>query len=1240
MSSEVYLRDVLRLPESVHAGDFKVDLSKGFTATESMVEDYVVTDQLQDAFRRALNLVRAALRDGSSHAAYLHGSFGAGKSHFLTVLHAILNNHPVARAKQGLQPVIDEHDEWLRGRKFLMVPYHLVGAADLDSALLGGYVRTVRELHPDAPTPAVYRSDEMLRDAENMRNTLGDDKFLELLGDGAGAADEDDLDDLDVLDDTGGRWTSAALDAAFAAPAGDTRRSALVSALLSGPLSAYASAKQGEAEAFLPLENGLAVISQHAKQLGYDGIVLFLDELILWLQAHLSRREFVNDQVSKLVKLIESGDTNRPVPIVSLISRQRDLTQLVGSDVKNLEQQVQYLAERFDTISLEDRNLPAIIKERVLKPRSDDARAQLDAAFGAIESTKADVKDALLDANGATHADWSDFRKVYPLSPALLNVLVALSGALQRERTGLKLLQDLLYRRRETMKLGELIPLGDLWDVLAEGSTAAFTDRLRKEAESAAKFHAKVRAFLDDKYPSPNDPNYIADDRLIKTLLLASLAPDVPALQRLTGRRLAALNHGSLRSRTVEPGSMAVKRLREIEAAMGGELRAEGDEDPVFTLHLSDLDIEPILDAVSEVDTLGQRKAWVREQLWDALGVTDDGAFVCTREVVWRGSKRTAEFVCGNVRERQTLPNEQFTPNHPGSIRFVFDYPFDDPNKYPSDDLARLRELQRADVHEPTIVWLPSFLSDQRSTQLGRLIKIRYLLERPDRLESYTSTLSSDDRIRVRHQLEAQRDTLTTQLTGVLGQLYGISRLDPANAGAEVGDEGHVFSLYPDHKPRLQGGAGFEFNMLALADDLFGHRYPKHPNFDVKGDRKPVTPSELRNALHWITRATEEGGRVELDRNQLTPVGRIVHPLELGEVHDGPLTTSPEWRKRIDQHAARVGATGDYAVEDIRKWIADLGYTGLDKLVSNLIIATYALLTDSAWVHHGIVENPPSLEQIGTGWSLRAQELPSEDEFQLARERAGRLFGVAVSAVRYTGNVTKLASAVREKVGTYEPAVHGLHRSLDKHSEQLGIDASAPRVRSTRAAADLLASLSAAESPTQLARKLAAAPGQESDSELSRTITSAETVLRALDTCNWGMLANLATLAGHQDGIGDRSERLLTDVTEAASASEFTTELAPVLTRANAEAAQIITDAASATQAPAPAPPQAPASAAPASQGPANTHRTRRITPSAAEADIAAILADVQSEIRAYSDQHPGTVIEIDWRPVSQDGPA
>ncbi|MEU9763639.1 hypothetical protein [Streptomyces sp. NPDC047985] len=67
--------------------------------------DYVVTEQLAKEFDKALRLVRGAVRKNSSYAAYLHGSFGAGESHFLTVLHAVLNGDPAARAKPRLREV-------------------------------------------------------------------------------------------------------------------------------------------------------------------------------------------------------------------------------------------------------------------------------------------------------------------------------------------------------------------------------------------------------------------------------------------------------------------------------------------------------------------------------------------------------------------------------------------------------------------------------------------------------------------------------------------------------------------------------------------------------------------------------------------------------------------------------------------------------------------------------------------------------------------------------------------------------------------------------------------------------------------------------------------------------------------------------------------------------------------------------------------------------------------------------
>lgn len=738
-------------------------------------------------------------------------------------------------------------------------------------------------------------------------------------------------------------------------------------------------------------------------------------------------------------------------------------------------------------------------------------------------------------------------------------------------------MQETLRRRRDDLKLGELIPLGDLWDVIVDGTGEAFTARLRRDAETAKRFHDRVRAHLLAKYGSADDARFVGDDRLIKTLLLAALAPNVPALARLTGERLAALNHGSIKVRLGSAGALAVKRLRELQGEFG-ELRSEGDADPVFHLHLSDLDIEPVLDQVSSEDNLGKRRQWVKDQLWEALGIADTQAFVCEREIVWRGTTRTAEFVFGNVCDPH-LPDEQFQPQTDGTVRFVFDYPFD-ADHFPSDDVRRVEELKQAGKYAPTLVWLPDFLSEQRSNQLGRLLKINYLLER-DRLEDHTATKSADERVQIRNQLKAQRENLTSQLTAVLHQLYGISKPDPGSVGAELPDGRHVYSLEPAYgAPQLQAGLSFEQNLYALSDGMFAALYPKHPDFDPGLARKPVTLRELKTALEWIGRAMDDGSRrVVVERHQLATVKKIVHPLGLGEVHDGPLNLLNDWRLKINQKASEAGAGVDLPVEEIRRWIAELGYTGLDRNISSLIIATYALLDDRTWVFQTApVPQVPELERISGGYALRAVARPEEDEFATARDRAARIFGVSVPPMLFARNVTALATRVREKAEQHAAAVAGVRRSLDKHADELGLTgAHAPRVRSMRAAADLLARVARLDEATPLVKELAA-------------------------------VTNPVPPPAPPAGGSPSAEQV-----------DLGTGGPPVPAPAERTGG---------TPPPSPPEPGTPPTPVPASTG--HLVETSRL-----ESALADTLAEVSDEIRAYAAAHPGARVRLLWQPVT-----
>ena len=179
----VLLRDVLDIPERAGAEDYVLRLtdSVGDAEVNQTVDEYVVTPALAEAFDTALGLVAEAMTSGVSRGAFLTGSFGSGKSHFMAVLHAVLRHNPAARAKAELQPVLARYDQVLLDANVLPLAFHLLGAESMEEALFGGYIAQIGRLHPGAPLPALHRSDGILADAERIRHREGDERFLTVL---------------------------------------------------------------------------------------------------------------------------------------------------------------------------------------------------------------------------------------------------------------------------------------------------------------------------------------------------------------------------------------------------------------------------------------------------------------------------------------------------------------------------------------------------------------------------------------------------------------------------------------------------------------------------------------------------------------------------------------------------------------------------------------------------------------------------------------------------------------------------------------------------------------------------------------------------------------------------------------------------------------------------------------------------------------------------------------------------
>jgi len=887
--SPTLLRDLIDIPERVQTNDFVLKLAEGVSDEEAAatIASYVVTPQLARAFDHALGFIQGAVEGHRSAASYLHGSFGSGKSHFMAVLDLLLAGNSRARAIRELADTVNRHDRWLAGKKFLMVPYHMIGARDVESAILGGYAEHVRRVNRHAPIPAFYLGERLFQDARGLRTQFGDDAFFRRLNEGK-------QDAGDGWGDLGAAWDAEGFNAATLEPPEGEERQRLVGDLIATFFPGYADVAVARGEAFVDLDTGLAIMSHHAQQLGYDAVVLFLDELILWLATKAGDVDFVSDEGAKLTKLVESQRNDRPIPIVSFIARQRDLRELIGEhqagalEVRFIDT-LQYFEARFDRITLEDRNLPVIAQRRLLKPKSAAAEQEMDAAFERFANSRRDVLDALLGSDG----ERALFRMTYPFSPALIQALIDASSVLQRERTALKLMLTMLVNRRDELRLGTLIPVGDLWDELSAGDQP-FSEGMRIEFDNAKKLWTqKLLPLLEQVHgitwqelqegggDAQQVQRFQNDARLLKTLLLAALVPEVPALRALTAPRLAALNHGSVVSPIAgREGSLVLNKLRGW-AAQVGEIRIAGEDiNALVSLQITGVDIEPILANAAHSDNDGTRRSRLQKTLFEMIGIPDDSSLMSSQPFVqyehhWRGTRRHVDLYFEAVQE---LPYERLRGR--GAPVLVFGMPIDPKGRPPIDHIAHADAFRRSSDEGASggVVWQPSYLSERAQKDLGTLVRIDFLLAGSgDRLLEAARHLSASDREQAKAVLRSQQSALHQRIRMCLEAAYGIRNDADGCLGTVVQAEDRLTSL-DTFRPQTPVGATMKDAVRALLDSLFDYRFPAHPRFD-----EDVSLARLRVVLAEVQKAALEADqRILMERAVRQHVAAIAGPLQLG----------------------------------------------------------------------------------------------------------------------------------------------------------------------------------------------------------------------------------------------------------------------------------------------------------------------------------------------------------------------
>jgi hypothetical protein len=1120
---EKLISELLDLPEKVRKGDFVLNLAKGVTEPDKTLEQYVVTPQLVGCFDDALSFIHSAVDSVSSKACYLHGSFGAGKSHFMAVLHLLLQHNPAVRNIADLAKLFDSHKKdnhcWVESKRFLLVPYHMIGARNMESAILGGYVDHVMELHPGAPLPGVYLADAIFKNAQQHRQALGDEKFFQQLNQGQKSAGGSGWGKLAK------GWDADRFDAALeAAPASD-ERSRLVGDLVQFIFPAFTGIAQGKDEAYVDLDVGLSIISSHAKSLNYDGLILFLDELILWLASHAADIGFLQTEGNKLAKLVESRKAERPVPIISFVARQRDLRDLIGENVTGVEQLnfsdvLSHWEGRFHTITLEDRNLPVIAQKRVLKPKNDACRAELEESFEKTAQVRAEIMEVLL----TREADRSMFKMVYPFSPALIQALVAVSSALQRERTALKIMLQLLVNRRDTLRLGDVIPLGDLWDVVAHGDEA-FTDVMRVNFENAKKLYQnKLLPLLEqqheidlevDRERAKTNPDvaetlqrFENDDRLIKSLLLCALVHGVETLKNMTCMRLAALNHGTVRSRIPNREHQVVADKMRRWAGIVGEIRV-GEEvtNPTLSLQLSGVDTDSIIESAMTFDNSGTRQFKIRQMLFQSLGIPEQDDMFVTHSHEWRGSKRSCDLLFTNVRK---LTDDSLRSTE--DWKLIIDFPFDIEGHSPVEDMDRLDKFKEKNERQRTLVWLPSFFSTRTQGELAKLVIIDRLLL-GNNLEQHSKHLSLQDRQTARLLLQNQQSALSQRLLQAVEAAYAIrSEPTPGTLDASYDlSESHFQSLFPTLVLQRPVGANLGEALEHLLDQALSHQFPKHPKFG----QEVKLGKDLRQVLEICQEAarTPDGRIFVEDKSLRLKLRNICNPLDLGQMSETHLVLDAFWKNHFNRMLAQSGQPHP-TVADLRRWTDQPDERGLLKEVQNLLILVYADQTNRSFVRYGS-NFTPTLDNLPNELELQEQTLPDLKDWNEAVARVADILGHAISKLLNASNLATIAAKVKESVAEHKADCDTLPDRLQLVLKNLSVPEAdfvkCDRVRTAKAVKTLLAACDNKE-PTTLVGAIAQAKLETNATAMGKSVKSAKSLLECLRTTKWDLFSGVGQI--------------------------------------------------------------------------------------------------------------------------------
>ena len=290
-----------------------------------------------------------------------------------------------------------------------------------------------------------------------------------------------------------------------------------------------------------------------------------------------------------------------------------------------------------------------------------------------------------------------------------------------------------------------------------------------------------------------------------------------------------------------------------------------------------------------------------------------------------------------------------------------------------------------------------------------------------------------------------------------------------------------------------------------------------------------------------------------MEKSARSLLKQIAEPLDLGEQGETHFVLSQRWKDHFTRKATESGSS--MTVQALRRWVDEPKPRGLPTECENLIVLIFAAQTNRSFFRHGAPYDV-TLASLPDDVELREQKLPSEGDWVVAVERAGRIFGVTSSPLRNATNLAKLADAIQTKAGEHLESCRRLVIELSNTLTDFGQKKEgAPRWQTAQAVEEMLDAVRTG-APAAVVESIASLTPETSEAAMGTSLTSSGEVVTALATAQWKLFESIQALT---DDRATAAKALLGRVKEALSSDQHVKPLGPVLNAEQVKAIDLLT---------------------------------------------------------------------------------